>query len=162
MHKGQNGPRNMQGNGEGQNAMPQQDGMNRNRYGSTQEEGPKHQGAGRHRSMAEQGLGSGNGYDATQPNPYYNTQNNPYYDPAQSGTYDDSSNRPLFASINTIQLLTGALIGAAAAYVLSSEEIQKKLFKGIAAMGDIVSGGLDEIKERYEDAKAEYEAGKGA
>lgn len=162
MHKGQNASGKTQGNGEGQNAVPQgQDGMNRNRYGGAQETGGKHQGAGRYRPAAGQRPGQGANPDAgTQRNPYYNdnAQTNFYDDPAQTGP----SNRSLLGSINTGQLLTGALIGAAAAYVLSSEEIQKKLFKGIAAMGDIVSGGLDEIKERYEDAKAEYEAGKGA
>lgn len=60
------------------------------------------------------------------------------------------------------EILTGALIGAAATYVLTNENVQKTLFKGMVSMGDVISGGMDELKERFEDAKAEHEAAKEA
>lgn len=100
---------------------------------------------------------AGNPYinpNATTPttNPYINAAptQNPYIDSS-----DNSGSR-----FNTTEILTGALIGAAATYVLTNENIQKALFKGIVSMGDIIGGGLDEIKERFEDAKAEYDAQK--
>lgn len=105
-------------------------------------------------------------YQTQNPNPYYQVQGaDPYYQMQSNPYHTQQSPNPIssyLGGINTTQLLTGALIGAAATYVLTNETVQKKLFKGIAAMSDILSGGMDEIKERYEDAKAEYEAGKGS
>ncbi len=63
---------------------------------------------------------------------------------------------------NTSEVLTGLLIGAAATYILTNENVQKTIFKGMVSMGDVISGGMDEMKERFEDAKAEHEAAKEA
>lgn len=49
----------------------------------------------------------------------------------------------------------GALIGAAAAYIISNPEAQKAIFKGIAKITSLFEMGVEELKERYEDAKAE-------
>lgn len=95
--------------------------------------------------------------NAREQNPYYNTQN-------AQGINQNFSNQSSFLpkNLNTSEILTGALIGAAATYVLTNENVQKALFKGALSIGDIFNGGLDEMKERFEDAKAEREAQKEA
>jgi len=77
-------------------------------------------------------------------NPYYNT--NPQT-PAQSTNTFDTGN-----------FLKGALIGAVGAYLLTNEDAQKKIFKTFAKGADMFGAGIEEIKERMEDAKAELEA----
>ncbi|WP_321779573.1 YtxH domain-containing protein [Sulfurimonas sp.] len=63
---------------------------------------------------------------------------------------------------STSEVLAGLLIGAAATYILTNENVQKTIFKGMVSMGDVITGGMDEMKERFEDAKAEHEAAKEA
>lgn len=56
------------------------------------------------------------------------------------------------------QFLLGALVGAAAAYVLSDEELRGKLVKtGIKLYSGVV-GSFEEMKEQMADLKAEVEA----
>jgi len=56
------------------------------------------------------------------------------------------------------QFLLGALVGAAAAYVLSDEELRGKLVKtGIKLYSNVV-GSFEEMKEQVADLKAEVEA----
>lgn len=90
--------------------------------------------------------------------------NNPYYKNKANNNKLLGNNNPYINNqkqgLNTGEILTGALIGAAATYILTNENVQKTLFKGMVSLGDIISGGLDEMKERFEDAKAEHEAGK--
>lgn len=109
-------------------------------------------------------------------NPYYNTQTtqatqntlpsvtsqNPYIGttPTMQGVPNMQNTQK--SGFSTSEILTGALIGAAATYVLTNENVQKVLFKGALSIGDIFNGGLDEMKERFEDAKAEREAQKEA
>jgi len=90
---------------------------------------------------------------AAQQNPYYNTnpintQTNP-----QSTTMDS-----LLGSFDTTNFLKGALIGAVGAYLLTNENAQKTIFKTFAKGADMFSAGIEELKERMEDAKAELEA----
>lgn len=69
-----------------------------------------------------------------------------------------TNNNNLFSNINSSNLIKGALIGAAATYLLTNENLQKTLFKTFAKLGDVAGAGIEELKERYEDAKAELEA----
>jgi len=90
---------------------------------------------------------------AAQQNPYYNTnpintQTNP-----QSTTMDS-----LLGSFDTTNFLKGALIGAVGAYLLTNENAQKTIFKTFAKGADMFGAGIEELKERMEDAKAELEA----
>lgn len=56
------------------------------------------------------------------------------------------------------QFLVGALIGAAAAYVLSDDELRGKIIRsGLKLYGSLV-GGLAEMKEQVADLQAELEA----
>jgi len=90
-------------------------------------------------------------------NPYINN-NNMNNNTNNSFMNQNQANKGFSAS----EILTGALIGAAATYILTNENVQKTIFKGMVSMGDVISGGIDELKERFEDAKAEHEATKEA
>lgn len=75
---------------------------------------------------------------------FQNTQNN------QNGFLDG-----IFGAGNSGDFLKGALIGAAATYILTNENAQRAIFKGFAKISTLFECGLEELKERYEDAKAE-------
>ena len=59
---------------------------------------------------------------------------------------------------DTNKFLIGLAIGAAGAYLLTNENAQKALFKTFAKGSDLFTAGIEEMKERFEDAKAEMEA----
>ncbi|MEE3694898.1 YtxH domain-containing protein [Campylobacter sp. CLAX-22107-21] len=61
----------------------------------------------------------------------------------------------IFGAGNSGDFLKGALIGAAATYILTNENAQRAIFKGFAKISTLFECGLEELKERYEDAKAE-------
>ncbi|MDR2080472.1 MAG: hypothetical protein LBP54_01090 [Campylobacteraceae bacterium] len=54
--------------------------------------------------------------------------------------------------------VVGALIGAAAAYVLTNKEASAALMKVLAKGTNFLQEGFEELKERFEDAKAEAQA----
>lgn len=134
--------------------------------------------------MSQNSMNNNNSNQGQQ-NPYYNNNNmqasnsmqnsnnqassnqnagqqNPYYSRQETNQNFSNQNSFLPKNLNTSEILTGALIGAAATYVLTNENVQKALFKGALSISDIFNGGLDEMKERFEDAKAEREAQKEA
>ncbi|MBO7155256.1 MAG: YtxH domain-containing protein [Campylobacter sp.] len=78
---------------------------------------------------------------------FQNTQNNQN---TQNGFLDG-----IFGAGNSGDFLKGALIGAAATYILTNENAQRAIFKGFAKISTLFECGLEELKERYEDAKAE-------
>ena len=78
---------------------------------------------------------------------FQNTQNNQN---TQNGFLDG-----IFGAVNNGDFLKGALIGAAATYILTNENAQRAIFKGFAKISTLFECGLEELKERYEDAKAE-------
>ncbi len=59
---------------------------------------------------------------------------------------------------NSEQFLLGALIGAAAAWVLSDEELRGKIVKSAMKLYAGVAGGFEEMKEQMADIRAEVEA----
>lgn len=59
---------------------------------------------------------------------------------------------------NTEQFILGALIGAAAAWVLSDEELRGKIVKSAIKLYTGVAGGFEEMKEQMADIRAEVEA----
>ncbi|MFT3717442.1 hypothetical protein [Pseudorhodoferax sp.] len=59
---------------------------------------------------------------------------------------------------NTEQFLLGAVIGAAAAWVLSDEELRGKIVKSAMRLYSGVAGGFEEMKEQMADIRAEVEA----
>lgn len=64
-----------------------------------------------------------------------------------------------FNSGNSQQdFLKGAFIGAVATFILTNKDAQKAIFKGFAKISSLFEMGVEELKERYEDAKAEVDA----
>ena len=51
--------------------------------------------------------------------------------------------------------LKGFLIGAGATLLLTNSSIQKTLVKGTVKLWSIVQGGVEEVKEQFQDVKAE-------
>lgn len=91
-------------------------------------------------------------------------QNNPYINQTSTDTNKNSTQNlvsSFFNSGNTQQdFLKGALIGAVATFILTNEEAQKAIFKGFAKLSSLFEVGIEELKERYEDAKAEVDSHK--
>lgn len=64
----------------------------------------------------------------------------------------------MLRSRHTEQFLLGALVGAAAAWVLSDEEMRAKLIKTGVKLYSGLAGGFEEMKEQMADIKAEVQA----
>ena len=64
----------------------------------------------------------------------------------------------LMGSRQTEQFVIGALIGAAAVYVLGDEEMRAKLMRGMVKLYSGIASGFEEIKEQMADIKAEVAA----
>lgn len=73
-----------------------------------------------------------------------------------------TNNTNLLGTFDTNKFLLGALVGVAGAYLLTNEKAQKAIFKTVAKGGAMFSAGLEEMKERFEDAQAELEAERDA
>jgi len=52
----------------------------------------------------------------------------------------------------------GLVVGAAAAYILTNKNVQSTIFRTAAGAITAVKGGLEEAKERFNDAEAEIQA----
>ncbi|MDR3345970.1 MAG: YtxH domain-containing protein [Campylobacteraceae bacterium] len=55
--------------------------------------------------------------------------------------------------------VVGALIGATVTFLLTNETASKAVLKGLAKGTNFLQSGFEELKERFEDAKAEAESG---
>ena len=67
-------------------------------------------------------------------------------------------NSSLFGSSTTDQFVKGAAVGAVAALLLSNESVQKFTMGSLAKVWTMLQGGMEELKEKFEDAKAELDA----
>lgn len=92
-------------------------------------------------------------------NPYINNQipnkgmqNNPYIN---QGNFNTQNNNSDFFNGD---FLKGALIGAGITFLLTNKTTQNAIFGGVAKANELVQAGIEEIKERIEDAKAQKEA----
>lgn len=56
------------------------------------------------------------------------------------------------------RFIKGALVGAAAAYLLSNEAVQQNAIKAAVSAWSMLQGGIEEMKERFRDAEAELHA----
>lgn len=101
-------------------------------------QGTAYQGAS-HSGIAQQGMmQQGMGY------PMYA----PYYSQQNTSLFND-------------RFLKGLLIGAAAAYLLTNETVQRTAIKGAVKAWSLLQGGVEELKERFHDAEAEVRAEAG-
>lgn len=95
-----------------------------------------------------QGMGAMSHGQYTSPMGYYG-QPAPYYAPQQN------------SSLFNDRFLKGLLIGAAAAYLLTNETVQRTAIKGAVKAWSLLQGGVEELKERFHDAEAEIRAETG-
>lgn len=63
-------------------------------------------------------------------------------------------------NFNISGFIKGLLVGGISAYILTNPKAQDTLFKAIIKGGSLINAGIEELKERFEDAKAELEAQK--
>ncbi|WP_462322492.1 hypothetical protein [Halochromatium sp.] len=63
-----------------------------------------------------------------------------------------------FFNLGNDRFIKGLLIGAAAAYLLTNENVQRTAIKGVVKLWGGIQGGVEEIKERFHDAEAEIQA----
>ena len=85
-------------------------------------------------------------------NPYINQQMN----------IDTRGNNPVNQQANSTftngDFVKGALIGAAVTYLLTNKGAQESIFKAVSKGSELFQAGMEEMKERYEDARAQMEA----
>jgi len=60
--------------------------------------------------------------------------------------------------MGTATFWKGTVVGAAVTLLLTNETIQKGVVKTFSKVMAAASGGIEELKEKYEDAKAEVES----
>lgn len=87
-------------------------------------------------------------------NPYINNQQmmNNQINPAQNNNQD--------AGFSSGDFVKGALIGAAVTYLLTNKGAQDNIMKAASKGSQLFQAGMEEMKERMEDAKAAMEANK--
>lgn len=88
-------------------------------------------------------------------NPYYND----YQERRQQQTQPISpvaTNR--WQQVKNSQYLKGVLVGAAGAYLLTNEKVQKAAIKTVTGLFAKMKASMEEFKEKVEDVKAEIDA----
>lgn len=88
-----------------------------------------------------------------------NINQNPYI----NQTVNQAPVTPITNQQNTIlngDFVKGALIGAALTYILTNKNAQENIFKVFEKGKDFISAGVEELKERIEDAKASANSSK--
>ncbi len=81
-------------------------------------------------------------------NPYINQQTNPMNQLSQQGGF------------NNADFIKGVLLGAAATFLLTNKDAQETLMKVASKGTELFQASMEELKERYEDVKAQMEANK--
>lgn len=109
---------------------------------------------------AQCGAGYGAGFGGAQYGA--NGMFNPYFAslPQPQNPYLNQTNTAQGGILATLtaqrgEILKGAAIGAVATFILTNPTTQNAIFKGIAKLSSLLEMGVEELKERYEDAKAE-------
>jgi len=88
-------------------------------------------------------------------NPYINQNINPLENKIQQNMTTNVSGQSGF---NNGDFIKGALIGALATYLLTNKNAQETIMKTVGKGSELFSAGIEELKERYEDAKAQMQA----
>ena len=94
-------------------------------------------------------------------NPYINQnqnqQTNPYINQniQQNAMQEQKSQNQGF---NNGDFLKGALIGASVTFLLTNKTTKEAVFGGLSKGNELIQAGIEELKERVEDAKAQMEA----
>jgi hypothetical protein len=90
-------------------------------------------------------------------NPYIaqNSNNNGMFSQGQNQGQGNNN-----FGFNNGDFLKGALIGAAVTFLLTNKGAQETLMKAASKGNELFQAGMEELKERYEDAKAQMDANK--
>jgi len=92
-----------------------------------------------------------------------NSNQNPYINQAINNPLDSQINQtnpvtPIKSGFNNGDFIKGALIGAAVTYLLTNKNAQQGIMKAASKGSEFFQAGMEELKERYEDARAQMEA----
>ncbi|MCP4971561.1 MAG: YtxH domain-containing protein [Arcobacter sp.] len=88
-----------------------------------------------------------------------NINHNPYVN--QNLNNQNTNNANNTQGQNTFSnndFLKGALIGAAVTFLLTNKGAQDSLMKAASKGSELFQAGIEELKERYEDARAQMES----
>ena len=118
----------------------------------------QHQGQGQGQGVAPGGYpsdGQAGFYRAPAP-----AAHDPYGDYRAYSAYPGAQSQAQtpFFNFGSDRFVKGVLIGAAAAYLLTNESVQRSAIKGVVKAWSMLQGGVAEIKERFHDAEAEIRA----
>lgn len=91
-------------------------------------------------------------------NPYINQDNIINQGFNQGLNQGNNQIGPKKAGFNQGDFIKGALIGAAVTYLLTNKGAQENIMKAASKGSELFQAGMEEIKERYEDARAQMEA----
>ena len=58
-------------------------------------------------------------------------------------------------SLRSSQFLGGLAVGSVLTLILSNQDVQRALFRGMARVATVARSGMEEMKERFHDAEAE-------
>ena len=87
--------------------------------------------------------------------------NNPYINQNANMQQNDPNAMGVNAQNDSFingDFVKGALIGAGVAFLLTNKTTQQAIFNGFSKGSELVQAGIEELKERMEDAKAQMEA----
>ena len=86
--------------------------------------------------------------------PNYQSYN---YNPSSYNGPSFANNLPQTYSSQSSQFWKGAVIGTGIALLLGNETVQKAMIKGATTLFSAAQAGVEEIKEKFEDIKAEMD-----
>jgi len=93
-----------------------------------------------------------------QPQPQMAYQQVPQYPASSYPAPPAPATTVLGLDLQNSQFWKGALIGAAVALLVTNESVQKGVVKTISRLTSVAQTGIEEMKEKFEDAKAEVKA----
>lgn len=94
-----------------------------------------------------------------QVNQNMNQNQNPYINQAMNvNQFQANPSEQNQSGFNNGDFIKGALIGAAVTFLLTNKGTQESLMKAAAKGSELFQAGMEEMKERFEDAKAAAEA----
>ncbi|AUI67297.1 YtxH domain-containing protein [Beggiatoa leptomitoformis] len=73
-----------------------------------------------------------------------------------TGAHDQSF--ASFFNFRDERFLKGAITGAALTFLLTNESLQKNTIKSLVKVWNTLQGGIEEVKERFQDAEAEIKS----
>ncbi len=78
-------------------------------------------------------------------------------DPRYPAPYAAPDANPTFLGMDFRhdQFWKGAILGAAVVFIVTNDTVQKALMSGVAKLWTTAQAGIEELKEKYQDVKAE-------